>query len=63
MKIVKGKTEAEHNAEEQAQADSNKTSAAKSPQGSKQVSEKDVKETEKALQELEETKGDFAKDH
>ncbi|MFL5245290.1 MAG: hypothetical protein ACJ8FY_24605 [Gemmataceae bacterium] len=63
MKIVKGKTEAEHNAEEQAQVNSNKNSTAKVPQGSKQVSEKDVNDTERALEELEKTKGDFAKDH
>jgi hypothetical protein len=63
MKIVKGKTEAEHHAEEQAQTHSQKASTAQGPKSSKKLNAKDVKQTQEALLELEETKGDFAKDH
>jgi hypothetical protein len=64
MKIVKGKTEGEHQAESQRNISSNKATSSNKTEGSgKKLSERDINQVQEAMKEFEEIKGDFAKDH
>jgi hypothetical protein len=64
MTIVKGKTEGEHKAEQQAIAASIKSAKPREKVGpNRRLREHEVKQVEEALRDFEETKGDFAKDH
>lgn len=61
--IVRGKTEGEHRAEMQKLAALGKLPRFRRATGLKGLPKKHLQEAKRALQELEETKGDFSKDH
>jgi hypothetical protein len=62
INIAKGKTEAQHQAERRARGNPQPPPASRRPGRRTGLSAKDIERTQEALRELEETKGDFAKD-
>jgi hypothetical protein len=60
--IVKGKTEAQHQAEQRAHGNPQRPPISNRPGRRTALSAKDIERTQEALRELKDTKGDFAKD-